>query len=72
LLENDRDRIYRPDEDGLPMRSFWNREGQVVRGGAFFPPDRYRAMNRKSPTFVREHLKQWQDILDRVDRSSAR
>lgn len=72
LLENDSDRVYRPDEDGLPMRSFWNRNGQTMRRGTFFPAERYRLMNRKSPTFVREHLKQWQDILDRVDRSSGR
>lgn len=72
LLEKDADRLYRPDEDGLPLRSFWAREGQTVRGGGFFPADRYARMNRRSPTFVREHLKQWQDILDHVGRSSAR
>lgn len=72
LLENDADRIHRPDEDGLPMRSFWNREGQSVANGAFFPADRHKAMNRKTPAYVREHLKQWQEILRHVEPSSSR
>lgn len=72
LLEPDSARLYRPDEDGLPLRSFWAREGQGMRRGAFFPAERYRNMNRKSSTFVREHLKQWQKILDRVGPSSGR
>ena len=72
LLESDSDRVYRPDEDGLALRSFWSRDGQTLRNGSFFPPQRYREMNRKSPTYVREHLKQWQHILRRVAPSSAR
>ncbi len=72
LLEPDSERVYRPDIDGLGLRSFWNREGMTARRGAFFPPERYRLMNRKSPTFVREHLKQWRTLIDRVGRSSAR
>lgn len=72
LLEQDEDRVYRPDEDGLPMKSFWNREGQTVVNGAFFPAGRYREMNRRTPQYVREHLKQWQEILKRVAPSSSR
>ena len=72
MLENDADRIHRPDEDGLPMRSFWNRKGQSVANGAFFPADRHQAMNRKTPEYVREHLKQWQEILKHVEPSSSR
>lgn len=72
LLEGDEDRIYRPDEDGLPLRSFWNRAGQTVANGAFFPADRHREMNRKTPLYVREHLKQWQEVLRRVAPSSPR
>lgn len=72
LLEPDSARIYRPDEDGLGLRSFWAREGQTMRRGAFFPEARYRAMNRRTPVFVREHLKQWQKLLGPDARSSAR
>ncbi len=72
LLEPAGDRVWRPDEDGLPFRSFWDRHGQKLRRGTLFPPERFARMNRKSPEYVREHLKQWQAILDRVGRSSAR
>jgi hypothetical protein len=72
LLEEPRARVQRPDEDGLPLRSFFDRAGQTVTGGAFFPAERYRVMNRRTPTYVREHLRRWQDILDHVGPSSAR
>lgn len=72
LLEPDSARVYRPDEDGLPFRSFWSQQGQTMRGGRFFPADRHTAMNRRTPAFVREHLRQWQTLVDRVGRSSAR
>lgn len=63
VLEADADRILRPDLDGLALRSFWNREGQAVRGGAFLPGPRHAAMNRKTPVYLRETLRQWQRLL---------
>jgi hypothetical protein len=72
VLEPDSVRIHRPDEDGLPLRSFWNREGQTVVNGAFLPADRHELMNRKTPQYVKEHLRQWQSIVDPAVRSSAR
>lgn len=72
VLEDARARIHRPDEDGLGLRSFWERDGQTVSNGAFFPIERYRRMNRRTPTYVREHLRRWQDILDHVGPSSGR
>jgi hypothetical protein len=72
LLEDDGERLYELEKDGLPLRSFWSREKQTVVGGAFFPADRHEAMNRKTPDYVREHLRQWQRILDRADPPSAR
>ena len=61
-----------PDQDGLPLRSFWSRAGQTVVNGAFLPPERHTRMNRKTPDYVREHLRQWQNLLDRADPRSAR
>lgn len=72
VLEADADRILRPDLDGLALRSFWNREGQAVRGGAFLPGPRHAAMNRKTDTYVRESLRQWQNLLRRAEPPSAR
>jgi len=72
LLERDEDRLYLLDQDGLALRSFWSREGQSVRNGEFLPESHYALMNRKTPEYVRQQLKQWQKLLERVDRSSAR
>jgi hypothetical protein len=72
ILEPDEDRMYRLEQDGLPLRSFWNREGQQVVNGAFLPADRYVAMNRRTPEYVREYIRQWQRLLGPDARSSRR
>jgi hypothetical protein len=72
MLEEDAERLYLLDEDGLPLRSFWSRESQTVVNGSFFPKDRHEWMNRKTPEYVRQHLRQWQNLLDRVGRRSGR
>ena len=72
LLEADADRLYLLEKDGLPLRSFWSRSGQTVTNGAFFPEDRYVAMNRRTPEFVRQYLRQWQNLLRHADPSSKR
>lgn len=72
LLEADADRLYLPDRDGLALRSFWSREGQTLVNGTFLPGHRFTLMNRKTPQYVRQHLRQWQKLLDRADPSSAR
>jgi hypothetical protein len=72
LLEADADRLYLLEKDGLKMRSFWSREGQGVVNGSFYPEDRHEWMNRKTPEYVRQHLRQWQNLLDRAAPSSRR
>jgi hypothetical protein len=72
LLEPDADRIYELEKDALPMRSFWSREGQTVANGSFFPAVRHEAMNRKTPDYVRQHLRRWKSILDRAEPRSGR
>lgn len=72
VLEPDSDRVHRPDEDGLPLRSFWNREGQRVINGSFLPAGRHERMNRRTPEYVREHLRQWRRLARPDVRSSAR
>jgi hypothetical protein len=68
VLERDEDRLHLLDKDGLAMRSFWNRDGQAVVNGSFFPSARYVRMNRKSPEYVREYLRQWNQFLAPADR----
>lgn len=72
LLEPDAERLYELEKDGLPLRSFWSRDRQTVVGGAFLPEDRHEAMNRKTPEYVRQYLRQWQKLLDRAEPRSAR
>jgi hypothetical protein len=71
VLEPPQDRIYDLERDGLPLRSWWDQTGQRVVGGAFFTRERYDLMNRRTPEYVREHLRQWQDLLQ-PDASSSR
>jgi hypothetical protein len=66
LLERDDERLYELEKDGLPLRSFWSRDGQTVANGAFFPSDRYLSMNRKTPEYVRQYLRQWQTLTGRA------
>ena len=72
LLEADAERLYELEKDGLPLRSFWSREKQTVVNGSFLPEDRHEAMNRKTPEYVRQHLRQWQKLLDRAAPPSRR
>jgi hypothetical protein len=72
LLERDGERLYELEKDGLPLRSFWSREKQTVVNGSFFPGDRHEAMNRKTPEYVRQYLRQWQKLLDRAAPPSRR
>lgn len=72
LLEADSDRIHLLDKDGLALRSFWNQTGQTVTNGSFLPMDRHTLMNRKTPEYVRQYLKQWQNLLDREGPPSKR
>ncbi len=72
LLEDDADRLHLLDKDGLALRSFWSQTGQRVSNGSFFPLERHILMNRKTPEFVRQYLRQWQNLLDRADPPSKR
>jgi hypothetical protein len=72
VLEKDEERLYELEKDGLALRSFFRREGQRVENGAFFSEERFEAMNRKTPEYVRQHLRQWQRLLDRAAPPSGR
>lgn len=72
LLEKDEERLYELEKDGLTLRSFFRREGQRVVNGGFLPEERHEAMNRKTPEYVRQHLRQWQRLLDRAAPPSGR
>lgn len=69
LLENEQDRIYFLERDGLPLASFWSQEGQVVGNGAFFSRERYAAINEKSPEFIRTYVEKWKKLVESVEGS---
>lgn len=70
LLEKEQDRVYFLERDGLPLTSFWNREGQVVGNGSFLSPERFSAMTIKSPEFTRAYVEKWKKLVESVESSS--
>lgn len=70
VLEKDEERIYYIEEDGLGLRSFWNRQGQQVKNGAFFPAERFERMARKGGAYTRAYVEKWKNLVDRVEGSS--
>lgn len=72
VLEPDADRLYLLELDGLPLRSYWSREGQRVVNGSFLPADRYQRMNRKTPEYARKVVERWKIMLDRAAPRSGR
>jgi hypothetical protein len=72
LQEEDADRLYLLEKDGMPLRSFWSQQSQTVVNGSFFPRERHDLMNRKTPEYVRQYLKQWQNLLKHADPPSGR
>jgi len=72
VMEAPEQRIYQLQEDGLPLGSFWQRDGQQVVNGSFLEEDRVRALNRPSPEYTRKSLEKWQRLLKNVESSSGR
>lgn len=71
LLEEDEDRIYQLEEDGLGLKSFWSRSGQQVANGRFLEPERFDTMSSRSEAYVRAYVEKWKRFVDRVGGSSA-
>ena len=72
LLEPDEARIYWPDADGLPLRSYWSGDGQRVTNGAFFPQERFQRSSVRTPDYARKAVQRWKALLNRAAARSAR
>lgn len=72
LLEPEKVRIYRPDEDGMGVKSFWDRRGQRVEGGTFLAPEEVARLGRRSPEYRRAYVEKWKNFVQRVEPSSGR
>jgi hypothetical protein len=64
LLEEDAERLYPLEKDGIALRSYWNRAGQRMITGSFLAPERFEKMNVKSPEYARYVVKRWQTFLE--------
>lgn len=72
ILERPEERIYELRKDGMTLSSFWNRNGQKVVNGGFFPADRFQLMTAKSPAYRRAYVEKWKILVNHVDISSSR
>jgi hypothetical protein len=70
LLEPPSRRIYRLEQDGMGLASFWDQAGQRVVNGGFMPASRYRTMRTGSPAYTKANIEKWRQILNRVEPSS--
>lgn len=66
LLGDPETRIYRPEQDGLTLGSFWEQEGQDVVNGSFYPHQRFDNMSRRSPEFVKAYVQKWKNLTESV------
>ena len=71
LLEPAGEEIYLLRRDGLPLDSFWQRQGQRVTNGSFLPEERYRRMATGSRDYQRGEVEKWRAFINRVEPSSA-
>lgn len=63
LLENEEDRLYRIDLDGLGLMSFWNQQGQTIRHGSFISPKQFSLLTTKDTAYTKAYIKRWKKLL---------
>jgi len=70
LLENEVDRQYRIDLDGLGLASFWSQEGQQIVNGSFVTPEVFEKVSEKSDSYTRAYVEKWKKLVEHVEASS--
>lgn len=70
MLEKAENRIYSLQADGMGMDSFWDRAGQELANGRFFPRERFEKMAEKKPAYQKAYVERWKEFVDRVGLSS--
>lgn len=71
LMEREQDRIYDLQKDGLTLKSFWDRAGQIVRNGDFLPAERVARMLGRGKAYQRSYVEKWRRVIQHVERYSA-
>jgi len=69
ILEENEDRVYQLEVDGMSLNSFWAQAGHEVINGSFMKPLRFARMSSKSPLYVRAYVKKWKRLVNRVEDS---
>ncbi|WP_321394007.1 selenite/tellurite reduction operon b-type cytochrome iron-sulfur cluster-binding subunit ExtO [uncultured Desulfuromusa sp.] len=69
LLENEEDRLYRIDLDGLGLVSFWNQQGQTIRDGSFVSSQQFLRINKKDSAYTKAYVKRWKKLLGQDEKS---
>jgi hypothetical protein len=72
LAEPTDERIYLLRKDGLPLDSFWDRTGQQVVNGGFFPMERLQETGKGNRHYIRGSLEKWRSFLKQDGRSSQK
>lgn len=69
LLETPEERIYRIDQEGLGLSSFWNQQGQMLINGSFVSPQQYSELSNRDATYIRAYVERWQQLINHGDAS---
>jgi hypothetical protein len=70
ILEEEENRIYQLELDGMTLHSFWDQAGQKIVNGSFMELSRFAKMSSKSPAYTKAYAKKWKRLVDRVEDSS--
>lgn len=71
MLEEEKDRIFALQADGMGLNSFWDRAGQELVNGSFFPAERFEKMAEKSAAYKKAYVERWKKFLDHGGTSSG-
>lgn len=69
LLEEEDERLYRIDLDGLGLISFWNQQGQTIRNGLFVSPQQFSLITKKDAAYTKAYVKRWKSLLGQEESS---
>ena len=71
LLEPPSKRIYRLQDDGMGLASFWTQDGQRLVNGTFMEASRYLRLSTKGAAYQKAYIEKWKTFLKRVVPSSS-
>jgi hypothetical protein len=70
VLEEEKDKIYQLQRDGMTLNSFWDRAGQKITNGCFMKLSRFAKMSLKSCSYRKAYVRKWIELVEHVEDSS--